>query len=155
MASTPDPNTVANLQRKFSGLDNDLNYVSGHSIWTEYQQYKQEQFDAGVASQNYAHEANVQKARKPYREDEKATGPVGGSLYYQGGHAVLEPLAGAAATAAERHGDSRDSFNDKYEEVLKAKGEYSGHAEAAQLAHNSAKRFSKMQRQHNSHMSSP
>ncbi|KAI2630964.1 hypothetical protein GGR54DRAFT_178810 [Hypoxylon sp. NC1633] len=149
----PDPQKVAELQRKYTGLDGNLSYISGHTIATKYDGYKNANQSAGAASTDYTKTAKGLKATKPYQGG--ATGPVGGSLYYQAGHATLAPLAGTAATTAQYHAERRDSFNTKYADVLEAKGEYDGHVQQAKCAHNSAAKYSKFQTQHEKYKKRP
>lgn len=99
MASAPDPQKVAELQRRFTGLDNNLNYIPGHTIATKDDGYKDAQRSAGAASTNYTSTARRLKATKPYQGS--AYGPVRSSMYYTAGHATLAPLAGTAATTAQ------------------------------------------------------
>ncbi|GKT41544.1 uncharacterized protein ColSpa_01725 [Colletotrichum spaethianum] len=95
----PDPAQVAELQRKYSGLDNNLAYVAGHTIDNKYSAYKAADKAAAAASSTYKRTANVLKQKKPYDLNNPALGPVGGrGMYTREGHQTLAPLAGTASS---------------------------------------------------------
>lgn len=99
MASVLDPQKVAELQRRFTGLNDKLEYIPGHTIATKYDGYKGAQESAGAASKIYSNTARGLKATKPYQGN--VYGPVGGGMYYPTGHTTLAPLAGTATAAAQ------------------------------------------------------
>lgn len=94
-----DPAQVSELQRKYSGLDDELEYISGHTIYTKYKSYKEADKQSGDASAAYTSAAKSLRATKPYA-DPPATGPVKGGYYYRDGHQKLAPLAGTASSTA-------------------------------------------------------
>lgn len=94
-----DPARVAALQRRYSGLDNQLTYLPGHTIARKYDTYKAADTAAGSASKAYRDTAKPLKQTKPYAT--AVYGPVGGGMYSKDSHRTLDPLAGTAATAAQ------------------------------------------------------
>ena len=95
-----DPNQVAALQKRYSGLDDQLHYQKGHTIYNKYTTYKAADKAAGAASQAYKGEAAKLKATKPYDPNQNK-GSAGGTMYYQAGHQTLAPLAGTASQTAQ------------------------------------------------------
>ncbi|KAK4043960.1 hypothetical protein C8A01DRAFT_31833 [Parachaetomium inaequale] len=147
-----DPNQVTALQKRFSGLDDQLHYQKGHTIYNKYATYKAADKAAGTASTAYKGEAAKLKATKPYDPNQKR-GNVGGTTYYQAGHRTLAPLAGTASQTAQYHYERRDSFNVKYKDVLTAQGPkvYQNHVEAAGSAQASATKYAGLQQKHQAH----
>lgn len=141
MSYRPDPAEVANLQKRFTGLTDDLNYIPGHTIISKYDGYKAAQAAAGTASVAYKTKGNELKAGRPYKPGARATGNIQGRMFYPEGHQVMAPLAGTAANAAGFHANRRESFNTTYEPVLKAKGEYVGHVQEASQARGSQRKY--------------
>ncbi|KAK1775414.1 hypothetical protein QBC45DRAFT_396151 [Copromyces sp. CBS 386.78] len=148
----PDPAVVAGLQKRFSGLDNNLTYQPGHRIHNAYTTYKAADASAGAASRAYKDEAQRQKASKPYDPNQKR-GTVGGVTYYQAGHQVLAPRAGDASKKAGEHANKRAGFNSMYGDVLKAKGgnTYQTHVAAADAAKASSEKYDRLKKQHQKH----
>lgn len=100
MPPKPDPVDVANLQKRFTGLDNELEYIPGHTIGAKYDAYKAASRAAGTAIGTYRTTAGGLKATKSYRPGDKPVGPsVERKKFYRDGHQVLDPLAGAASSA--------------------------------------------------------
>ncbi|KAK2028760.1 hypothetical protein LX32DRAFT_652843 [Colletotrichum zoysiae] len=126
--SKPTTIQVAELQRKYTGLDDKLEYVAGHTIDNRYRAYKVAGLAAGTASTTYKKTADTLRQERPYDPNNPAFGPVRARGFYtRGGHQTLAPLAGTASTTAEFYADRRDSFNDRYQDVLEAKGNYKTH----------------------------
>ncbi|KAI5457679.1 hypothetical protein BGZ63DRAFT_407743 [Mariannaea sp. PMI_226] len=143
--TTPSAEDVAELQRTYTGLDNNLNYIPGHTIDAKYQGYKAAHEAAKAAATTYKTTSDGLKVTKPYAEPAK---PVGGKMFYQAGHQTLAPIAGDASTAAQYHCDRRTSFNTTYKPVLDAKNEYAGHVQQATLAQQAATKYAGYQTKH-------
>ena len=97
---TLDPNQVAALRRKYTGLDNDLSYQPGHTIHNKYTTHKDADNASGLASKAYKAKATELTASKPYDPSQKR-GMVNRKTYYQTGHQTLAPLAGKASQTAD------------------------------------------------------
>ncbi|KAK1958614.1 hypothetical protein LY78DRAFT_663363 [Colletotrichum sublineola] len=125
--SKPTPIQVAELQRKYSGLDDKLEYIAGDTIDNKYMTYKM----------------------PPYDPTNPAVGAlVRGGRYTRDGHQTLAPLAGTASSTAAVHADRRDSFTNRYQDLLEAKGTYGTHVYEAVNARRSSANFAKWERQH-------
>ncbi|WYZ36826.1 hypothetical protein EsH8_II_000332 [Colletotrichum jinshuiense] len=149
---TPDPAVVTELQRKFSGLDEQANYIAGSRIHDKYTNYKAADKTAGKASTEYKTTASKLKQKPPGPSDNPVSGPVRNAYFDLAGHQTLKPLAATASFTSKFHADRRDSFNNKYKEVLEAKMEYKQHVQAANAAHNSSNTFQKYQETHHKHI---
>ncbi|KAH6618376.1 hypothetical protein B0J18DRAFT_437204 [Chaetomium sp. MPI-SDFR-AT-0129] len=132
------------LKRRFTGLNDNLTYQEGHTIQRDYTGYKDAQRVSELAIAAYRESARVQP------EPNDKTPKVGGKRFTTEGHKTLAPLAAAASTAAETHGDLRDNFNTNYKPVLEAKGPnfYENHAKPARQAHLDARKYARKQQQH-------
>ncbi|KAK2017080.1 hypothetical protein LZ32DRAFT_688369 [Colletotrichum eremochloae] len=147
--SKPTPIQVAELQRKYSGLDDKLEYIAGHTIDNKYMTYKVASEAAGTASTTYKDTAVTLRQMPPYDPNNPAVGaPVRGGRYTRDGHQTLAPLAGTASSTAAVHADRRDSFNNRYQDLLEAKGTYGTHVYEAVNARRSSANFAKWERQH-------
>ncbi|KAI0967015.1 hypothetical protein F4678DRAFT_465820 [Xylaria arbuscula] len=144
----PAPEEIAALQRKYSGLDDDLYYVEGHTVARKYDAYKAADAAAAQASIIYRSTAAPLRQEKPYAPGVRPTGPVQGSMYYPDGHRILAPLAGNIATAADYHADRRDSFNNGYEDLLQAKGVHETHVGQALQARKMGNTWRKNEAKH-------
>lgn len=95
-----DTNVVADIRRRYTGLDANLQYIEGHTIHSKYEGYKAADRNAARASITYKSTAQRMQATKPYDQNKSLSGPVGGRNFYPSGHQALVPLAGAASADA-------------------------------------------------------
>ncbi|KAF2254897.1 hypothetical protein BU26DRAFT_559543 [Trematosphaeria pertusa] len=149
MAGAPDPKVVDRLQRTFSGLDDNLNYQDGHGISRGYNTYKNAHKDANAAATTYRDAAEGLQLNRPYDQNNQPIGGlVAGRMFNGTGHRALDPVAGNAADAFNVHTERRESFNNKYKEVLIAKNEYAGHVQQAVQSQKAETRYNRIQQQH-------
>lgn len=98
--SSIDAKVRADMQRKYSGLDDSLDYIEGHTIHSKYVSYKDAAGKAGTASSQYKSTAQETRAKLPYDPTKGKATQAGGKMFYPSGHQILEPLAGYASTSA-------------------------------------------------------
>jgi hypothetical protein len=103
-----DPNTVPDLQRRFSGLNDDLTYIikePKHTIEAKYTAYKDAHDRAKASNTAYSEVAELRKIdvtnlTKPYPSHVK--GPVKQTYYTTAeNHGLLATLASTAAQHAK------------------------------------------------------
>ncbi|EPE32080.1 hypothetical protein GLAREA_12162 [Glarea lozoyensis ATCC 20868] len=143
--AAPSPEVVAALQRQFSGLNDQLNYLEGSTIYKKNKAYKEAHEVVKSANTNYNTTAKELMQKKPYNPDDPAYGKglKGGQMFTKSGHRVLGPLAGTVIVASQFHVDRRTSFNTTYQAVLEGKvpEEYTGHVKQVKDAQKSTENF--------------
>lgn len=94
-----DASKVADLRRRFSGLNEDLTYIKGqgHTIETKYLAYKKAHEKAQASNTAYSNLAKSEKKAK----GPDFTGPVRQGYYTQANHQELARLADTAAQHAK------------------------------------------------------
>ncbi|KAK1445975.1 hypothetical protein CMEL01_10218 [Colletotrichum melonis] len=149
MSLIPDPEVVNKLPKKYSGLDDKLEYIPDHTIHTKYTAYKHAHAETKASNTTYKNTAHPLGLRRPYPPGLIPNGTtINGFKYSVESHQILAPLAGTASSNAQTHADRRGSFNNKYEDVLAAKNQYKSHVGQSNLAAESATRFAKLRYQH-------
>ncbi|KAL3300723.1 hypothetical protein RB213_002322 [Colletotrichum asianum] len=152
----PDPKQVAELQKKYTGLEDDLSYRQGHTIGNKYEAYKKAGGKAATSTTTYKATAKpLEKKTTPYDPIDPAFGPVMNKFYTRNSHQILEPLAGAAATDTAFHADRRESFNNRYQDVLVAKSQWEGHVTQAANARASAQKWVPVHGLHHMYSNAP
>ncbi|OTA99706.1 hypothetical protein M426DRAFT_16171 [Hypoxylon sp. CI-4A] len=150
----PSRDEVLDLQRRYSGLDDELYYIPGHRIHDAFTNYKNVSREASDACSSYKDAARSLESIKPYDTNNPPVDKhVHGRLFSRASHELLEPLAGNASRASRYHAERRDSFNARYAPVLEAKGQYEGHILEVEQAHVCANRHAKHQEQHHRYSS--
>lgn len=84
------------MREKYSGLDLQLEYEAGHTIYNRYHDYKDANRAASRANSTYSSTAKPLQQKQPYDADDPVTGWVNSKGYTQSGHRTLEPLAARA-----------------------------------------------------------
>ncbi len=91
----PTPAEVAELKKRFTGLDDNLHYQEGHTIHKDYTAYKAAQKPSDGAVTTYKDKA---KTLPPPND---RTPKVGGKRFTKEGHQTLAPLAGTVSQASQ------------------------------------------------------
>ncbi|CAG9983954.1 unnamed protein product [Clonostachys byssicola] len=124
-------------------------FITGTEVHTDYWNYKDCQKTAETAQVYYKSEAVSRATTGPGTTPTSKQHPDRGILknraYYKQDHQDLAQMAYSAGHATESHALDRDSFNLKYEELWKKKGNDSlrRHQEEATIQHNTAKNLNK------------
>ncbi|KAG7294620.1 hypothetical protein NEMBOFW57_004696 [Staphylotrichum longicolle] len=99
--------TLVDTLKQSGALNEKLNYQPGHAIYDEYNEYKAAAEEAKKDSKAYKDKARYLGTTKvPKQEAQKQ----------------LAPLAAAASKSARVHAEKRRVFNERYKDVLVAKG---------------------------------
>ncbi|KAK3292944.1 uncharacterized protein B0H64DRAFT_203660, partial [Chaetomium fimeti] len=120
--------TVIDTLKESGALNEKLEYQPKHTIHNKYMEYKAADRRAGEDRVAYNQKANELKVNGAHEQET---------------HKQLAPLAAAAYKSAKIHADKRRAFNERYKDVLVARGRdiYKGHVEAAKNAEASSKKY--------------
>ncbi|KAK3295315.1 uncharacterized protein B0H64DRAFT_144226 [Chaetomium fimeti] len=165
----PEPLDIPGLQKRFHGLNADLTYdktatpydetetaTHPHSIYHKYRAYK----DPHDAATHFAGEYKKGAVKGSLHETDRdgLVGMVGQKWYTHQEHIAMRELAASAATNFQTTAERRRSFNETYEEVLKAAGRlrtphnpnetYDGHVTQQRQTASSAKKYARFRKGH-------
>lgn len=95
-----DPEVVTALRKKYTGLDEELKYIKGHTICNKYDAYKAASAAAAKANKQYKTTGNALEQKKPWSSEVISKEKVKNKIFTPSGHRTMAPLATSSSVAA-------------------------------------------------------